>query len=293
MITKKEQDFINSQILKNQKNIEEIEKQIQSLEKERNYFKNEISINEITIKNFKTNIFFWSEQSKKIETKIINYQKQILKLKKQKINKIKNFFIKFFSLGKININQNINNLTQQEEKNCELLKETNLNNQKKIEILNLSYNENKENQKNLITNINKIIENINKLLNHKNKLLQNNNNLLFNLLNQKQQKVIIKVDEQTIEKYELEIFKLNEKICDLENKLLSSSNDNDEGFHSKSTSTNSLPSSNSLSLNKQQKPQIPKVINNLKEKIKPWEETLREYPTEKSIQKNKLNLWKI
>ncbi|WP_342273518.1 hypothetical protein [Spiroplasma endosymbiont of Acasis viretata] len=287
MITKKEQDFINGQILENQKNIEEIEKQIQNLEKERNYFQNEISINEITIKNFKTNIIFWSEQKEKIETKIINYKNQILKLKKQKINIFKNFFIKIFSFGKININQNINNLIQQEEKNCELLKETNLNNQKKIETLNLTYNEKKENHKNLITNINKITENINKLLNHNNKLLQNNSNLLFNLLNQKQQKVIIKVDEQTIEKYESEIFKLNEKICDLENKLLSSSSD--ERFHSKSTSTNSLPSSNSLSLNKQQKPQIPKVINNLKEKIKPSEETLREYPTEKGIQKNKLN----
>ncbi|WJG70494.1 hypothetical protein [Spiroplasma ixodetis] len=285
MITKKEQDFINSQILENQKNIQEIEKQIQILEKEINYFQDEIKINEITIKNFKDNIIFWNEQSEKIETKIINYKNQIFKLKKQKINKVKNFFIKIFSFGKININQNINNLIQKEEENCELLKATNLNNQKKIEILNLTYNEKKEKHKNLITNINKIIENINKLFNHKNKLLQNNNNLLFDLLNQKQQEVIIKVDEQMIEKYESEIFKLNEKICNLEI--------NDEGFHSKSTSTNSLTSINSLSFNKQQKPQISKSINNSKEKIKPWEQTLREYPTEKSIQKNKLNLWKI
>ncbi len=53
---------------------------------------------------------------------IINYKNQILKLKKQKINKVKNFFIKIFSFGKININQNINNLIRQEEENCELLK---------------------------------------------------------------------------------------------------------------------------------------------------------------------------
>lgn len=288
MITKKEKDFINSQILENQKNIEEIEKPIQSLEKERNYFQNEITINEITIKNFKANIIFWSEQNEEIETKIINYKNQIFNLKKQKINKVKNFFIKIFSFGKININQNINNLIQKEKENYELLKETKLNNQKKIENLNLTYSEKKETHKNLITNINKITENINKLLNHKNKLLQNNNNLLFDLLNQKKEDLIIEVDEQTIEEYESEIFKLNEKICDLENKLLSSSSD--EGFHSKSTSTNSLNSGNSLSLNKQHQP---KVINNPTEKIKPWEQTLREYPTEKSIQKNKLNSWKI
>lgn len=99
MITKKEKDFINSQILENQKNIEEIEKPIQSLEKERNYFQNEITINEITIKNFKANIIFWSEQNEEIETKIINYKNQIFNLKK-KLIKLKIFLLKFFHLEK-------------------------------------------------------------------------------------------------------------------------------------------------------------------------------------------------
>ena len=293
MITKKEQDFINSQILENQKNIEKIEKQIQNLEKERNYFQNEIKKNEITIKNFKANIMFWSEQNKEIETKIINYKNQIFKLKKQKNNKVKNFFIKIFSFGKINKNKKINNLIQQEKINCEVLKETKLNNQKKIETLNLAYNKKNGTHTSLITNINKITRNINKLLEDKNKLLQNNNNLLIDLLNQKkqQQEVIIEVDEQMVEQFESEIFQLNEKICDLKNTLLS--NSSDKGFYSKSTSTDSLHSSNSLSLNKQPTLQIPKTTTNTKEKIKPWEQILREYPTEKNNSKNNLNLWKI
>lgn len=78
--------------------------------------------------------------------------------------------------------------------------------------------------------------------------MSHNNKLLFNLLNQKQQEVIIEVNEKTIEEYESEVFKLNEKICHLENKLLASNSD--EGLHSQSTSTNSLHSGNPLSSKK-------------------------------------------
>ncbi|WP_425382840.1 hypothetical protein [Spiroplasma endosymbiont of Melieria omissa] len=54
-------------------------------------------------------------------------------------------------------------------------------------------------------------------------MLNNNNNLLIDLLNQKEQqeKKIVEVNELMVEQFESEIFQLSEKICDLENQLLS------------------------------------------------------------------------
>ncbi len=62
---------------------------------------------------------------KKIEDKVFQFNIRIYKLKEQKINKIKNFFINLFSFGKINKNKSINNLIETEEINCELLKKQN------------------------------------------------------------------------------------------------------------------------------------------------------------------------
>ncbi|WP_174480836.1 hypothetical protein [Spiroplasma endosymbiont of Danaus chrysippus] len=80
-------------------------------------------------------------------------------------------------------------------------------------------------------------------------MLNNNNNLLIDLINQKEQQekeTIVEVNEQMVEQFESEIFQLTEKIYDLEKQLLS--NSSDEGFNSKSTSTDSLNSDISVPL---------------------------------------------
>ncbi|WJG70853.1 hypothetical protein [Spiroplasma ixodetis] len=109
-------------------------------------------------------------------------------------------------------------------------------------------------------------------------MLNNNNNLLIDLIIQKEQQekeTIVEVNEQMVEQFESEIFQLSEKICDLENQLLS--NSSDEGFNSKSTSTDSLNSDISVPLKIQPKLQISNPINKQKEKDIPWEQTLRKY----------------
>ncbi|BDT02766.1 hypothetical protein [Spiroplasma ixodetis] len=51
-------------------------------------------------------------------------------------------------------------------------------------------------------------------------MLNNNNNLL-NQKEQQEKETIVEVNEQMVEQFESEIFQLSEKICDLENQLLS------------------------------------------------------------------------
>lgn len=275
---KKEQIFTNKAYLINYETVEKIKKQLLNLKGEKIKLIEKSEKIEKEINNYQKTIQFWIKQNKEIEDKVFQFNIQIYKLKEQKINKIKNFFINLFSFGKINKNKSINNLIETEEINCELFKKTKLNNQQKINILNSNYIEKQTKYANLITNINQITEYENKLLEDKNNLLNNNNNLLIDLINQKEQQekeTIVEVNEQMVEQFESEIFQLTEKICDLENQLLS--NSSDEGFNSKSTSTDSLNSDISVPLKIQPKLQISNPINKQKEKDIPWEQTLRKY----------------
>ncbi|WP_342254316.1 hypothetical protein [Spiroplasma endosymbiont of Zeiraphera isertana] len=285
---KKEQIFTNKAYLINYETVEKIKKQLLNLKGEKIKLIEKSEKIEKEINNYQKTIQFWIKQNKEIEDKVFQFNIQIYKLKEQKINKIKFFFINLFSFGKINKNRSINNLIETEEINCELFKKTKLNNQQKINILNSNYIEKQTKYANLITNINQITEYENKLLEDKNNLLNNNNNLLIDLINQKEQQekeTIVEVNEQMVEQFESEIFQLTEKICDLEKQLLS--NSSDEGFNSKSTSTDSLNSDISVPLKIQTKPQISNPINKQKEKDIPREQTLRKYENDISTKNYK------
>lgn len=268
---KNEQTIVDITQLNNYEVIEKIKKEIKDLDLKKKNLIDERKQEGETINNFVTSINYWIDQNKKIETKMCDNQKQIDKLEKQKINKIKNFFISLFSFGRKNKNKKISQLIQVEKKDSELLKETSLNNEEKIKRLNSYYLKEKEKYENLIGSFNKTLEKENELLMK-----------LMNLEKEQQQKTV-EVNEQMVAQYEAEIFKLTEKICDLKNQLTSTSSD--EGFNSKSTSTSFLDSDiTSLKL----KPQISKPAP-FKKSDKPWEQTLRkyDYPSNNYKQKQK------
>lgn len=168
---KKEQIFTNKAYLINYETVEKIKKQLLNLKGEKIKLIEKSEKIEKEINNYQKTIQFWIKQNKEIEDKVFQFNIQIYKLKEQKINKIKNFFINLFSFGKINKNKSINNLIETEEINCELFKKTKLNNQQKINILNSNYIEKQTKYANLITNINQITEYENKLLEDKNNFL--------------------------------------------------------------------------------------------------------------------------
>lgn len=275
-IIKDEQTFINITHLNNYQVLEKIKKEIENLEKQKvNFIKKNEEV-KILIDNFKKSIDYWVDQNQKLETKICYYQKQINKLEKQKINKIKNFFINLFSFKKINKNKKINNLIEIEEINCEILKQTKLNNEKKINNLNLNYIGKKDEYANLITNINETLEQENKLLIK-----------LMNYEKNQQQKITVaEVNEQKVENNEAKV-RLTEKICVLAKQLSTSSSD--EGFNSESTSASSLQSNFTVPFKIKRKLQISKPVS-FKKSDKPWEQTLRQYdyPTNNYKQKSKI-----
>lgn len=276
-IIKDEQTFINITHLNNYQILEKIQKEIKNLEKQKiNLIKKKEEVKK-TINNFKKSIAYWIDQNQKLEIKICYCQKQINKLEKQKINKIKNFFINLFSFKKINKNKEINNLIEIEKINCKILKQTKLNNEKKINNLNLNYIGKQDEYGDSITNIN-----INETLEQVNKLLIK----LMNYEKDQQQKITVaEVNEQKVENYEAKV-RLAEKNCVLAKQLSTSSSD--EGFNSESTSTSSLQPDITVPFKIKQTLQIIKPVP-LKKKDKPWEQTLREYdyPTNNYKQKSK------
>lgn len=202
----------------------------------------------ITIEKFTKDINYYTAQNQELEKQISDYKQQIIELKKQKINKIKNFLIILFSLGKKNHNQNINTTIKAKTEKYQPLENKKTTNETIINNLKLNNEKKKNEQISLLNEIDKI------------------KSLIINLL---------KINK---EKQELEIFNLNEKNCNLENQISFSNNSSDEGFDSKSASTESLHTNNQQHAKKQAKSPTSKVNNQQLKEVKPWEETLRKYP---------------
>ncbi|WP_400255211.1 hypothetical protein [Spiroplasma endosymbiont of Cleonymus obscurus] len=90
---KKEQIFTNKAYLINYETVEKIKKQLLNLKGEKIKLIEKSEKIEKEINNYQKTIQFWIKQNKEIEDKVFQFNIQIYKLKEQKINKIKNFFI--------------------------------------------------------------------------------------------------------------------------------------------------------------------------------------------------------
>ncbi|MBP1526922.1 hypothetical protein [Spiroplasma endosymbiont of Dactylopius coccus] len=97
---KKEQIFTNKAYLINYETVEKIKKQLLNLKGEKIKLIEKSEKIEKEINNYQKTIQFWIKQNKEIEDKVFQFNIQIYKLKEQKINKIKNFFINLFFIWK-------------------------------------------------------------------------------------------------------------------------------------------------------------------------------------------------
>lgn len=268
----------------NQPHSQSIKKKLNDLRVKKNDLLKKIEENEIVIKNSETIVLFWNKQNEELVTKIVPSKIKINELEKQKVNKVRSFFTWIFSFGKKDINKNIVNLIKTEKTNYQLLKKIIADNKSKIDNLNLDKQKYKDEKMELIINFNEILKKENELLIELNACKTN----------YQESDLIKEVDEKMVKDYEEQIFLLNERVCELESKLSFNINTNsintisDEGFDSKTKSTNSLRSNISLP-----KKLPTKSLTAPKERtIKPWEQTLREYgcSTKKSHQKKPSSL---